>query len=839
MQPFLFNLYKGQRDYFKDNMLKRVGWGLLVLLMSVITLGYVFRMPITLHFIAPTLSGSGVELHCLDWSLTTKLDLHVQRACVIYQGQQLELADITVNTQYITIDRANLILSNSDTSTESSTAKKLVLALPQSRPLLHINRLEITQAQLQKPLTLSINESVINEFFVAGDVKADVKITKTKVSGHIELNDTLLTKMKATTANSLAGLNFTSQHSFTFDGIELKLKSKLDAGFSSVIDSCPMTVKSNGDVSSYYHLNTKLINVNAQQLTSTFNVKNECLQGLNGVITNPAQQQFIADQIPLSWQLTLPKKITLQGTQLTANELTLQGESHVQMRIQQLAVDINSALETLSAQVDLLFTSDDITQLKIAANTSNNHVDGNFQLKMATLPDFIAVDLQKVNTQGHFLISNALGEQPKVELSAELALAQLKVDDIRLDNYHATFKAKLQSDQYLTASLSSKLDIVKVGSIKLTQLTNQLTAAGSLSVGELFFDLTSETKLAMLQSDEFKFKNIRISSQGLQSRALQASHHIFIDGIELVASHNMSSTAHPFEVIISDQLVTKLNPLLHQFEPLATLTDGTISGRITGDINLQQADISLQVTGVSGLYTDYLAKQLNTQFTGRYDSGQLNVEPTTFELNELRAGAVVEQLNGYWQVQESVPALLNVSGNVMGGHFLLDEYRLTNQPQQALVKFDNIDASKLITLDEKSGISLTGRVAGQLPVYFTDAGIEVRGGELVNKGTAKLLITDNAAFNAVKDQQQELGPVLGLLEDLDIKKINSSVNLKPDGWMTLGVNLQGYNQQQAQQVNFNYNHEENVFTLLRALRLSDEITQKVEQEYSTKGSKND
>jgi len=30
-----------------------------------------------------------------------------------------------------------------------------------------------------------------------------------------------------------------------------------------------------------------------------------------------------------------------------------------------------------------------------------------------------------------------------------------------------------------------------------------------------------------------------------------------------------------------------------------------------------------------------------------------------------------------------------------------------------------------------------------------------------------------------------------------------------------------------------------VFTLLRALRLSDEITQKVEQQYSTEGSNND
>ncbi|MGO3643523.1 MAG: intermembrane phospholipid transport protein YdbH family protein, partial [Pseudoalteromonas sp.] len=102
-----------------------------------------------------------------------------------------------------------------------------------------------------------------------------------------------------------------------------------------------------------------------------------------------------------------------------------------------------------------------------------------------------------------------------------------------------------------------------------------------------------------------------------------------------------------------------------------------------------------------------------------------------------------------------------------------------------------------------------------------------------------LIIADNAAFNAVKAQQQELEPIIGLLENLDIQSLKSSVNLKPDGWLYLGVSLQGYNQVQKQQVNFNYNHEENVFTLLRALRLSDEITQKVEQQYSTKGSKND
>lgn len=123
MQPFLFMLVKGQ-NYFKDDMFKRVAWGLLILLLSVLTLGYVFRMPITLHFVAPSLQNSGVELHCLDWSLTSNLDLHVERACIGYQGQQLELADITVNTKQVIINRANLRLVTPAASAESSKAKK-------------------------------------------------------------------------------------------------------------------------------------------------------------------------------------------------------------------------------------------------------------------------------------------------------------------------------------------------------------------------------------------------------------------------------------------------------------------------------------------------------------------------------------------------------------------------------------------------------------------------------------------------------------------------------------------------------------------------------------------
>ncbi|MEC4621910.1 hypothetical protein VST04_27855, partial [Bacillus paranthracis] len=77
----------------------------------------------------------------MDWSLTSSLDLNVEKACIGYQGQQLELADITVNTKQVIINRANLRLVTPAASAESSTAKKLALTLIENRPLLTVKRL--------------------------------------------------------------------------------------------------------------------------------------------------------------------------------------------------------------------------------------------------------------------------------------------------------------------------------------------------------------------------------------------------------------------------------------------------------------------------------------------------------------------------------------------------------------------------------------------------------------------------------------------------------------------------------------------------------------------------
>ncbi|HEA17828.1 MAG TPA: hypothetical protein ENH88_15575 [Pseudoalteromonas prydzensis] len=813
-------------------MFKRVGWSLLILLLSVLTLGYVFRMPITLHFVAPSLQDSGVELHCLDWSLTTNLELHVQRACIGYQGQQLELADITVNTKQVIINRANLRLATPASSAGSSAATKLALTLIENRPLLTVNRLVISHPQLAKSLAISVHEPILNQFAVSGDITARASLFTDHVTGQVKLDNELVSKVK-----HIARLNINSQNRFSFDGVGLTLDSQIDGQYAAELESCAITFKVNGNVSSQYDLNTKRLTLDGQQLISSLAAQENCLQQIAKLTTDTKQQQFIAKQTPLHWQLQLPAQILWQDNTLQLDTVNFVAATS-ELKVNNLNVNINDLPNSLKAELAFSLQNDEIKKFNLAAQIAAHEAIGKYQLDLVQLPDFIVEDAKNLTSNGEFTV-NDIFTAAYGRLSAQFAIGKLTINELVVNRYQGTLTAGINKQRYLTAALDSQIDTLNVSDYKLTQLTNNLNASGSLGLGELFIDITSETTLAALQSELINLNNIKVSSRAMQSRALQASHQVMIDDIEVIVTHHMSSTAHPVDVIIPEQSIARFNPILHQFAPLATLTDGTVSAQVKGDINLLAAEMTLQLNGVNGLYNDYLINGFNSQLAGRYDSGQLNVKPTKFDINELRAGAIVENITGFLQLQDSEAVLTTLNGEVMGGSFTLDKYRVTGQAQQALLTFKNIDASKVITLDEKSGVSLTGRVAGTLPVYFTDSGIEVKDGQLTNQGAAKLLITNNAAFNAVKAQQQELGPILGLLENLDIQSIKSSVNLKPDGWMTLGVNLQGYNKPQAQQVNFNYNHEENVFTLLRALRLSDEITQKVEQEYSTKGSNND
>ncbi|MBA6410552.1 YdbH domain-containing protein [Pseudoalteromonas sp. 5Ae-yellow] len=822
-------------------MFKRVGLIVGVLLLSTLLLSYVFRLPLLQWAIAPELKKAGITLSCLDFSITSELNIHADKVCVNYQNQQLQLTGITANTKRVDIENAVLTVNSLPKSDNANQlAKNLDLALPLNRPLINIKQLVVKSDELNKPLKISILEPTLNKFNVTGDINASAILTANKVSGQFEIDDTLLKQAINTKNTLIADANFNTQQAFSFDGIELELNGDISFQFAHTYEfshtnqQCQINVLTTGKLATHFNLNSQALMFNTDLLNNKINLTPSCTE----LIPPSEYAGFFSKQVPLNWQLKLPQSIRLEGSELSVPVINLvsEGDKLFDFLITDTTLNITSPLEYLQTNLSAQINTPDINNISVNAQLSGAVIKGDYAVMLEDLPEFAPATANGLSLSGHFNISEFIDSKPIGLINAKLTLNSVDAFDISTVQYQGDLTAKMDKQLNAEVALTQQLKSAEYKEFKVTDISNKLTANANLGVGELFADLTAKTNIKAVNSPDIKLNNIKVESTGLQSRALKATHHAFINDVELVVNHHMSSQAHPFEVIIPEQSTLLLNALIRQFEPLAQLTEGEFNGYISGDVNLQNASFNMGISHTSALYNDYLASDLNSVFSGEYNSGKLNVKPTTFNLNEFRAGAVVKAIEGQWQVNNNTALINDVKGSVFGGEFSLDTYTIGKPNQVANVKFENIDASKLVTLDDKSGIVLTGRLAGSLPVHFDSGKIEIIDGSLFSQGTGNLKITNNAAFDSVMQQQQELQPVLGLLTNLDIQKLNSSVALKNDGWLKLGVNLQGYNKAEQQQVNFNYNHEENVFTLLRALRLSDEITQKVEQQYSQKGN---
>lgn len=214
-------------------MFKRIGLIVGAVLLSTLLLSYVFRLPLLQWVIAPELKKADITLSCLDFSITSSLNIHADRVCLNYQNQQLQLTGITANTKRVYIENAVLTVNPLPKSDNANQlAKNLDLALPLNRPLINIKQLVVKSDELNKPLKISILEPELNKFNVSGDINASAILTANKVSGQFEINDTFLKHVINTKNTLIADANFNTQQAFSFDGIELKLNGDISSQFA-------------------------------------------------------------------------------------------------------------------------------------------------------------------------------------------------------------------------------------------------------------------------------------------------------------------------------------------------------------------------------------------------------------------------------------------------------------------------------------------------------------------------------------------------------------------------------------------------------------------------------
>jgi len=214
---------------------------------------------------------------------------------------------------------------------------------------------------------------------------------------------------------------------------------------------------------------------------------------------------------------------------------------------------------------------------------------------------------------------------------------------------------------------------------------------------------------------------------------------------------------------------------------------------------------------------------------GWQHSGKLSLE--TWDV-----GIPLNQLTASWQQQQAAPLgelagleFSQVRFSLLGGQAELSPFYL-DFPTEALVNLQGLQLSELVALYPELGLSMAGSVSGRLPMHLSQQGLAISAGELAVVEPAGKITLSHQSLVALKAQHPSLDFALSLLEDFNYETLAANVDFAEDGQLDMQVKLYGRNPKvSSRPVALNYRHQENIYQLLRSLRIGDQLSGQLQQ----------
>ena len=554
----------------------------------------------------------------------------------------------------------------------------------------------------------------------------------------------------------------------------------------------------------------------------------------------------------------LPENLPLSALQWTLSD----GLSH--LSVHQLSKD-NISLTQLTADIKL--SGSQATGIQLSADLQADTVIG-FELALTKLHSRLDMSINPENKlqirldnmvqqpsyklfkaaqlDNHISFSAMLSATPfddgidsfsQVNLHVDSVLSKLHSNDVQVVKLNNQIQVLGDNVDDLQFILGTQLDAIQLEGIKLSKVNNQLNTKLLKRNSAEFSGQTKATNLVIEMADKpLLLKTLSFEHQGKTGFTLDNSfsHHKIL--LENSLKAEVEQQQQHLSLLVEQQNVTDLQPLIRQLSPDLTLTQGKLNARVVTTLNSQNSELDVaadvKLDDVSGRYAEYLFSGLSSQSPISISSAGLQLGASTLRLNLLNVGLPIEHITATLLTQNTALKLENINGNTLGGQFRLKDVWLDGREQHFDVVLENIDLAQIVALQDQPGISITGHIGGKLPVSSNKQALGIEEGKVVSQGGGVLTIKGNPAFDSIKQQQGELG----FLENYHFSQLASKVTLKPDGWLYLDLAFYGQNPDKKQAVNFNYTHQENLFTLLKTLRVTNNIQDKIEQNIS-KGAK--
>ncbi|TMP81468.1 hypothetical protein CWB73_07755 [Pseudoalteromonas phenolica] len=837
---------------------------------------YGFRNTIIYKVAVPYLADVNIELSCIDWSLTGLSSIRVNKACIEHSAASIELVDADINLSNIVLSELNIALKpTKKTNAEPPQLKPLNLVLPDERPLLNVKRISLSGSPLIKPLSMSISESNLNQFEINGDLIGQVRIFKNKLRlNQISLASNGVQSFKPKQVKLLEG-----SMNVEFDGQQLKFNGEIEVQAEHHLPECSVSADILGGVSGEIDLLDQAAVADLSRLTNTLKAL-ACIESLQAHLPQGVlAAELIAEQVTLQLpsvlsvrdNVFLTDRVTLSNGELTqiqldnvaAELLTQDFKSQFSLKHQSAligALQLDGPIEVSGGQLDSQI-SINLTQPNVPAflidnspiNQANIKFDSKLDVKgrLGSDMSFKAsnqLELQKaefIDGQGQALklpkltlnldVEGDLSEHINAIVDGELSLLSFNHPFVQGRDLKVNWQSKLINDA-IHLDADWQLKGIKQADNQIQGIQQSVNLEGNMQDFMNTSVVAVTTHLNAIATPKLLVEDMSITSQVNFSEGIRFEHDIDVLDMNLSLRHELTDKAQPFQLVMIEQDLTGLQPVLEQIAPKLKIETGSTSVVASGDLVSQNVDFDVQF-GASALFDMHYIRNASGQITGQVNSGVINIPKTTVTIDEFRSGAVLTNITAELQAQANKTWLSSITAEAFDGLLTANKVQLTQAPQRIEAKAENLDLAILAKAGREAGVTLTGRVSGELPIEVRDGKVSITEGKLYSLGMGMLSVSENSSVNALKAQQPQLETVIGLLDNLDIDTLHSDVALTEDGWLSLGVNIVGENKSQKQPVNFNYRHEENVFPLLRTMRLNDEITKKVEQALENRGRK--
>jgi hypothetical protein len=303
----------------------------------------------------------------------------------------------------------------------------------------------------------------------------------------------------------------------------------------------------------------------------------------------------------------------------------------------------------------------------------------------------------------------------------------------------------------------------------------------------------------------------------------------------------------------------RLSKMIMGFSPSIDVIDGTFSAAIDaswsssfrdrGNMDAVSVTAKVVVENLSGHYDDHVVKGFSTtmEFSTEGTESIVMTQPASLFVAAIQSGVDIANLAASYRIRWKVsdgPPMIEIrdfqceafGGTISSPGSVVD---LAKLPVTMTFSLRNLDLAKILSVEQQKGFQGTGTLNGTLPVTIASGGITVKDGMVEAQppgGIIRYVLTAESS-KMLSESDQHLQLVAQALNNFRYSLLRVGVKYGETGMLDLNARLEGRNPdlRNVPPIHFNLTVQEHIPTLLKSLRLVEDIHGTIERKYKRVG----